>query len=68
MSETMINSLGKVGCKAALRLAERAIFTAGMQQSASPEEMKSAQLSALQGILVDFAGDEAMAAKECEVI
>ena len=39
-----------------------------MQADTPPDEMKSAQLSALQSILEDFAGDEAMAAKECEVI
>lgn len=68
LSETMVSRLGKVGCKTALRLAERAVFTAGMQKGALPDDMKSAQHSALQGILDDLAGDEAMAARECEVI
>lgn len=66
-SETMISRLGKVGCKGALRMAERAIFTAGMQES-SPDTTELAQLSALEGILEDLAGDEALASKECEVI
>jgi len=68
LSEIIISRLGKVGCKSALRLAERAVFTAGMQQNTSSDEMKSAQLSALESILDDLAGDEAMATKECEVI
>jgi len=68
LSETIISRLGKVGCKSALRLAERAVFTAGMHQNTSSDEMKSAQLSALESILDDLAGDEAMATKECEVI
>lgn len=63
-----LSRLGKVGTKSALRLAERAVFTAGMQADTPPDEMKSAQLSALRSILDDFAGDEALASKECEVI
>ena len=60
LSEAMINSLGNVGTKEALRLAERAIFT-------SSDETKLAQLSAMEGILNDLAGDEALATKVCEV-
>ena len=63
-SERMIGRLGKVGCKDALRLAERAISTAGLQQiKSSPDERKLSQLSALDSILEDLAGDEALAAK-----
>ncbi|KAL7527304.1 hypothetical protein ACHAXR_003788, partial [Thalassiosira sp. AJA248-18] len=61
LSEAIISRLGKVGSKTALRLAERAIFTAS-------HETESAQLSALDSILEDLAGDEALAAKVCEVI
>ncbi len=68
LSEALISRLGPVGCKTALRLAERAVFTAGMQDSTSPHDMKSAQLAALESILDDLAGDEAMAAKVCEVL
>jgi hypothetical protein len=39
-----------------------------MQESISPHDMKSAQLAALESILDDLAGDEAMAAKVCEVL
>ena len=56
----MINRLGNVGTKEALRLAERAIFT-------SSDGTKSAQLSAMESILNDLAGDEALATKVCEV-
>jgi len=65
MSDLIIGRLGEVGCKTALRLAERAVFTARGQGS----EMKSAQqLSALEEILDDLVGDDAMAARVCEVI
>lgn len=62
MAEAMVGTLGKVGVKAALRLAERSVFTAGVDADGA------AQLSALQGILDDLAGDEALASKECEII
>lgn len=68
LSEMMVSRLGNIGCKTALRLAERAVFTAGLQQELPADETKSAQLSALQSILDDFAGDEALAARVCEVI
>lgn len=61
LSKTLISRLGKVGCKTALRLAERAIFTAEMEGNTS-------QIFALGSILDDLAGDEALAAKVCEVI
>ena len=59
----MVRRLGKLGTKTALRLAERAVSTAG-----SSDDMKSAQLSAMESILDDMAGDEALAAKVCEVM
>jgi len=62
MSELIIGRMGEVGCKTALRLAERAVFTAEGQGS----EMKSAQLSALDNILDDMGGNDA--ARVCEVI
>ncbi len=61
LSTALIGRLGKVGCKTALRLAERAIFTARTQGGIS-------QISALESILDDLAGDEALAAKMCELI
>lgn len=70
-SEMIISRLGKVGCKAALRLAERAVFTAGMihkNNSPDEDELMSAQFSALQSILDDLAGDDALTANECKVM
>ena len=67
MADMFISKLGQVGSKTVLRLAERALFTEGMQQSASSDK-SAGQLSALHSILEDFAGDEALAAKVCEVI
>ena len=61
LSEPIINRLGNVGVKTALRLAERAVFTAS-------DETKSAQLSAMEEILDDMVGDDALASKVCEVI
>ena len=61
LSKALIGRLGKLGCKTALRLAERAIFTAGMQGDIT-------QISALESILDDLAGDEALAAQVCELI
>ena len=63
ISAAMVRRLGKLGTKTALRLAERAVSTAG-----SSDDMKSAQLSAMESILDDMAGDEALAAKVCEVM
>lgn len=60
LSESIINRLGNVGVKTALRLVERAVFTAS-------DETKSAQLLAMEGILDDMAGDDAIASKVCEV-
>ena len=61
LSESIINRLGNVGIKTALRLAERAVFTAS-------DETKSAQLLAMEEILEDLIGDDALASKVCEVI
>ena len=60
-SESIINRLGNVGVKTALRLVERAVCTAS-------DETKSAQLSAMEEILEDLIGDDALASKVCEVI
>ena len=68
LSEALINRLGAVGCKTALRLTERAVFTSGIQENTSLNDMKSAQLAALDSILDDLAGDEAVAARVCEVL
>lgn len=57
----MIDSLGSVGCKTALRLAELAVST-------SDDNDGQAQLDALTEILNDLAGDELSAQRLCEVI
>jgi vesicle-fusing ATPase len=58
MAELIIGKLGEVGCKTALRLAERAVLAA---------EDKSAQSEALGVILEDLVGDDAIAARVCQV-
>jgi hypothetical protein len=67
MSQMVINQLSEVGCKTILRLVERAIFTAGIEQESPAEVKKAAQLAALDDILQDFAGDEAIASRVCSV-
>lgn len=67
MSKMIIEMLGEVGCKTAIRLVERAIFDAKMQGEDlhSLEQVNNAQLAALNDILQDFAGDKAMALRMC---
>lgn len=68
MADLIIDRLESVGCKTALRLAERAVATAGIDTaSTNKEELEKAQLSALAVILEDLAGDEVTAEKLCEV-
>lgn len=57
MSGLIIDKLGEVGCKTALRLAERAVLTAA----------DKSQSKALESILEDLVGDDAIAAKVCQV-
>jgi hypothetical protein len=64
MANMIIDRLGSVGCKSALRLAERAVASAG---KANGVDLEEAQLIALAEILDDLAGDEATAANLCEV-
>jgi AAA+ lid domain len=65
MADLIIDRLGNVGCKTALRLAERAVATAAVH--ATDGDDMEAQLNALMGILDDLAGDDVTAAKLCEV-
>lgn len=65
MAELIIGSLGRVGCKTALRLAERAVTTAAVGDA---PDLGKAQLAALEEILDDLSGDEVTADKLCEVI
>jgi hypothetical protein len=67
MAEMIIDRLESVGCKTALRLAERAIATAGLDSGKKGEEREKAQLAALTEILDDLAGDEVTATRLCEV-
>lgn len=67
MADLIIDRLGNVGCKTALRLAERAVATAGRASNVTGEELEKAQLSSLAEILDDLAGDEVTAEKLCEV-
>jgi len=65
-SKLIIQRLGKVGCKTALRLSERAVFTAGIQtQQMEIHDKQAAQLRALDEILCDYSEDEA--SRMCDV-
>lgn len=65
-SKLIIQRLGKVACKTALRLSERAVFTAGIQtQQMAIEEKQAAQIRALDEILCDYGEDEA--SRMCDV-
>lgn len=55
-----------VSCKSALRLGERAVAEASFNDGSV--DSTTAQLEALEKILDDFQGDEAIASKLCEVI
>jgi len=74
MAEAIIKKLGSVGCKTALRLAERAITAAardgsrGDNDTQGGELVGTVQLSALSDILDDLVGDEVTAQQLCEVI
>lgn len=68
LAESIISRLGSVGCKTALRLAERAVATAGSAPGLDGDELEAAQQSALDEILDDLVGDEVTAQKLCEVL
>jgi len=61
MAKMIVGRLGDVGCKTALRIAERSVFTADKGSS-------TGQLVELGNILDDLVGDDAMATRVCEVI
>lgn len=67
MADLIIARRGSVGCKTALRLAERAVATAAARAD-DGDDMEEAQLNALKGILDDFAGDDLTVQTMCEVI
>ena len=60
MAELLIQRLEKVGCKTALRLAERALSTTGTEQG-DP-------FNVLATILDDLASDQAASERLCEVV
>jgi hypothetical protein len=66
MAALIISRLGEVGCKTALRLAERAVATA--KNDSTNGNIEEAQLIAMAQILDDLAGDEVTAERMCEVI
>jgi hypothetical protein len=63
LAEMMVDRLGSVGCKTALRLMERAVAVVGE----GGVDMAKLQEDALADILEDLAGDEAAAERVCEV-
>jgi hypothetical protein len=63
----IIDRLGSVGCKTALRLTELAVATVERGGPPNEEELGTAQLDALSMILDDLAGDEVTSDKLCEV-
>lgn len=67
MAEMIIERLGSVGCKTALRLAELAVATVEKVGPTNEEDVGTAQLDALSIILDDLAGDEATSDTLCEV-
>ena len=69
MADLIVNRLKSVGCKTALRLAERAVTTATLQvgDSENSSVLEKAQLTALSDILDDLEGDQMTAKNLCEV-
>lgn len=66
MATMMVDRLGSVSCKTALRIAERCIATGGREKGTNGDN-EDAQMAALAEILDDLAGDEVTASKLCEV-
>lgn len=66
MADRMVQKLGSVGCKTALRIVERTVAMAGSGND--DERVEQAQLTAFDHILEDLAGDQAAAERACEVI
>jgi vesicle-fusing ATPase len=65
MADMIVDRLGSVGCKTALRLTERAVAMAG--NGDEKEDMGQAQLLALEHILDDMTSDEATALNLCAI-
>lgn len=67
LAEMMIDRLGSVGCKTAMRLLERTVAGAGSSGMKNSIALGEWQAQVLSGILEDSAGDEALAQNVCEV-
>jgi vesicle-fusing ATPase len=68
LAELMVDRLGSMGCKTALRLMERAVAVAGTGTGGDGERsLATKQAEALESILDDLAGDEAAAERVCEI-
>lgn len=65
MADLIIDHLHEVGCKTALRLAERAVTSAAL--AVDGDNLERAELDALDLILRDLAGDQATAENLCEL-
>jgi ATP-dependent 26S proteasome regulatory subunit len=61
LAALVVGRLGRVGCKTALRLAERAVFAAGSSDG-------DAQRTAMASILDDLVGDTLTSSQLCEVL
>jgi len=75
MADLIVEQLGEVGCKTALRLAERAVASAAASAATKSssndgddDNQEQAQLDALALVLDDLVGDQVTAGKLCEVI
>jgi hypothetical protein len=64
MSKIMIDRLGAVSCKTAIRLAERAVVDASLMinEDCTTEE---AQIASLEVILDDYTGDQVISNDIC---
>jgi len=74
MAKILVEKLGRVGCKAALRLVELAQASVAMDSSGGDDDdvvgsdYSGRLLSALSVILDDLAGDDVAAGALCEVL
>lgn len=66
MAKLIIDSLGAVGCKTALRIVERAVVSA--QLNYDEGNLSEAQIDAIKEILEDLTSDEATSNNLCEII
>lgn len=67
IAELIVDRAGPVGCKTALRLAERAVATTGQQDQGAHIEKARLQVSCLEDILDDLSRDEGSVNDLCTV-